>query len=1358
MKMNRIRLDYPDEEPSNPQRTSPRPPRYRILRLVLSIAACLVLLIIVCAAGLVALVNVDGVHRYLIGLAERQASDELGVRVQLENFTLHLSTLSVDLYGISVDGSPSYQGPRLLTVDHVAVGVRVVSIFGRKWYLDNLTVDHPIAWVFIDKNGASNLPSLKSSSSGSNTSVWSLGIRHAALNRGEVYFNSRPCALDADVHDLDFLASFNSLRTLYSGSLNYANGRIKYGSFRPFSHNLAVKFEATPTEFRLKQAQLASGPLRLALTGTLDNYSHPAVRAHYDAIADGTRIGELLGNASIPAGLVHADGDIQYRAASGGSLIDAVTVDGRAASGKLEIPIAVKAGSAPAEVDNLAFEYSLAGGNVTLRNLRAQAFGGELHGQGQMKNIGGATHSTLSASVHGISLQQLQQTVLKSSLHPGVNVLGTLNATATASWGRTISDMTAHADASIQGEAAKAGGTGSRPASATGSPAVVPVESAIHATYSSAGRRLELDSSYLRTPQTTLTLNGTLSTNSSLGVRLQANDLRELTEIAGLFRTSAPGQPAQPLDVTGKATFAGTVTGATDAPQLTGELTAQNLEVNGAGLKMLRTSIDLSPNHVGLRNAELDAAPRGRITLNAGAGLEQWSFSNRSPVQMQLNAAGMDLAEVMKIAARQEPASGTLNVNLALHGSVLNPEGSGKLTVTNASIDAQPVRDVTVNFSGNGEQARADLHVDLAAGSVEGEATVEPQQKAFTAQLSSTGIRLDKLEAVTAHDLSAEGTIVFDARGQGTFDNPEVNANVEVPKLVLASQSVFGTKLQAHLENRVVNATLASSAMGAEIQAKARVQMANDYQADASLDTKAFPLAALLAAFAPDEAADLSGETEIHATVHGPLKHKSQLEAHVTIPDLKLGYSKTIQLAAAAPIQVDYQNGVIHLQPTAIRGTDTDLNLQAAVPMNGNGPMALVARGTVNLQLIQLFDSDLRSSGQVKLNIDSRGPVRSGNLAGQIEIANVNLSSADLPVGLEDANGVLTLTTDRINVDKFEGSIGGGKVTAQGGIAYRPNVQFNLNAAAKGIRILYPQGMRESVDATLRLAGTPTKALLGGSVDLADISFTQAFDLNSFIHQFSGSVEAPQAQGFSQDLALNIAVRSTNNVNLVSRTLSVGGSANVQLRGTAANPVVLGRVNLSGGDIILNGDQFSLTGGTIQFVNPSQTEPVVDLSLNTKIQDYTIDLHFNGPVDQMRTDYNSDPALPQADIINLLAFGETTEAAANSTATANQTAESLVASQVSSAVTSRISKVAGISQLSVSPVLAGSSEQGPPGAVITIRQRVTGNLFVTFSTNVATTQDQTIQGQYQVSPRVAISATRDPNGGFGVDALIKKSW
>ena len=73
-------------------------------------------------------------------------------------------------------------------------------------------------------------------------------------------------------------------------------------------------------------------------------------------------------------------------------------------------------------------------------------------------------------------------------------------------------------------------------------------------------------------------------------------------------------------------------------------------------------------------------------------------------------------------------------------------------------------------------------------------------------------------------------------------------------------------------------------------------------------------------------------------------------------------------------------------------------------------------------------------------------------------------------------------------------------------------------------------------------------------------------------------------------------------------------------------------------------------------------------------------------------------------------------------------------------------------------MLEGGTAAGPPGANLTIQQRITGNLFVTFSTNLATTQDQIIQGQYQISPRVAVSATRDPNGGFALDTLIKKSW
>ena len=132
------------------------------------------------------------------------------------------------------------------------------------------------------------------------------------------------------------------------------------------------------------------------------------------------------------------------------------------------------------------------------------------------------------------------------------------------------------------------------------------------------------------------------------------------------------------------------------------------------------------------------------------------------------------------------------------------------------------------------------------------------------------------------------------------------------------------------------------------------------------------------------------------------------------------------------------------------------------------------------------------------------------------------------------------------------------------------------------------------------------------------------------------------------------------------------------MRGTAAEPVILGRVNLSGGDVILNGDRFVLTGGTVQFINPAMTEPGPEcFALTTTIQEYKIDLRFDGPTDQLRTQYIPIRLCRRRTSSTFLAFGQTTEASAMNATPANQQAESLVASQVSSQVTSRISKAAG---------------------------------------------------------------------------------
>lgn len=1348
----------PDPREPQPDRSFRRP----LLIAVRFVAVTIVFPILFGAVVLALLVNSSRGHAYLINTLQKKAGESLGVGVHLQNLNLHLTTLSVDLYGLTIDGAGSHSNPPLLQVQHASAGVGIVSVFGREWYFDRIRLDNPIAQIFVDKNGVSNLPTFKSDSSG-NTTVFALGIRHAILANGAFFYNNQPNSLALDLRDVQFNATFNGLLKKYSGSLSYSDGRLNYSGNEAPKHALSLQFDATPTTLHLSPASIQAGNTNLVLNATINNYSAPIVQTRYSATVDGQQLAAILHDPSIPSGFVSLSGNAQYQSIAGRTALQSLVVKGDLTSRDLVITMP----SLRAEISNIAAHYSLANGDATLHDFRAILLSGEITAQGTMKNIGGDSRSKFDATLHGISLANAKRMMGSAASTGPVAIAGTLNATATATWGKTFDDLIGHTDATIHAgvdsghrlKLAMAQVSSPSPNPAVAPPAgPVPIEGALHATYRGKTQQLALDHSYFRTPQTNLDLNGTVSKSSSLAVQLQANDLREIESIADLFRTSAPGEPMQPLGLAGTASFTGIVRGSTSAPRFTGQLTAHNLELQGSSWKSVRTNIDASPSNVSLQHAELDPATQGRLTLNARVQLRNWSFSKSSPVQLQLSASQLDINELAKLACQKIPATGTLAADIKMHGSVLNPEGTGTLTLNNAVAYGESISSAKVTFNGNSDQAHVNLSISAPAGTIEAKLTSSLNNKTYSAELTSSGIHLDKLQSLKASNINPAGIVSIKAKGQGTFDNPQLDAVIQIPSLVVQQQTISDLHLQANLANHQATAQLTSSAVNTAIKANAKVALTGDYLADATLDTQGIPLAPLLAVYAPDQAANITGQTELHATLHGPLNNKRQLEAHVTIPVLKLAYGDTVQLAAAAPIHIDYKDQTINVQRSSIRGTDTDLQFQGTIPTAGNAPMSLLLLGSVDLHLAQLFNPDLRTSGQLKFNVNSYGAASGPDIAGTVDVVDAALATPDLPVGLQHCNGTLSVTKDRVNITQLKGNMGGGTLTAQGGVALRPSVQFDLGVAARDVRMLYPQGMRESINANIRLTGSPQAALLGGNVDLADLSFTPAFDLSNFIDQFTGGVEVPPSQGYTQNVALNLAVHSSNNVNLVSRTLSIGGSANLQVRGTVAEPVILGRANLTGGDIILNGNRFVLTGGTIQFVNPSVTQPVGNLTLTTSIQQYNISLRFEGPVDQLRTQYSSDPSLPSADIIHLLAFGQTSEASAANATPANQAAETLVANQVSSQVTSRISKVAGISQLSINPVLAGGSSQGPAGANITVQQRVTGNLFVTFSTNVQTTQGQTIQGQYQVSPRVAVSATRDPNGGFAVDTLIKKTW
>jgi translocation and assembly module TamB len=258
------------------------------------------------------------------------------------------------------------------------------------------------------------------------------------------------------------------------------------------------------------------------------------------------------------------------------------------------------------------------------------------------------------------------------------------------------------------------------------------------------------------------------------------------------------------------------------------------------------------------------------------------------------------------------------------------------------------------------------------------------------------------------------------------------------------------------------------------------------------------------------------------------------------------------------------------------------------------------------------------------------------------------------------------------------------------------------------------------------------------------LSFTPDFDLTKFSDQFSGNT-IPAQPGLADNVKLAIGVQSKSNLSATSSQISLEGEVNLQVVGTAANPVVIGRTDLTSGELFYRNARYELQRGIVTFDNPTETEPVLNVSVTTAVEQYNLTLTLRGPFDKLTTTYTSDPPLATADIINLIANGQTTQEAA----AAGQTTDSMIASQVASQVTGGIQHLAGISALQIDPLLGGNNSN--PSARVAIQQRVTKNFLFTFSTDLSQPGSEIVQGDYQINKRWSVSLTRDEVGGVSVD-------
>jgi translocation and assembly module TamB len=158
-------------------------------------------------------------------------------------------------------------------------------------------------------------------------------------------------------------------------------------------------------------------------------------------------------------------------------------------------------------------------------------------------------------------------------------------------------------------------------------------------------------------------------------------------------------------------------------------------------------------------------------------------------------------------------------------------------------------------------------------------------------------------------------------------------------------------------------------------------------------------------------------------------------------------------------------------------------------------------------------------------------------------------------------------------------------------------------------------------------------------------------------------------------------------------------------------------------------------------------------------------VQFRGDASQpngLKVTWQSEPQLPEADVIALLALGRTQEESAAAATTGSSfgfggDASNLLINQaLNSTVNSRLQKLFGASRVKVDPQGLTSETAVVRGPQVTVEQQVASNVTLTYSTNVSVSNQQIIQLEYNITRTISIVALRDQNGVVSFDFKIRR--
>ncbi|MFZ2491814.1 MAG: translocation/assembly module TamB domain-containing protein [Thermoanaerobaculia bacterium] len=760
---------------------------------------------------------------------------------------------------------------------------------------------------------------------------------------------------------------------------------------------------------------------------------------------------------------------------------------------------------------------------------------------------------------------------------------------------------------------------------------------------------------------------------------------------------------------------------------------------------------------------------RGDAELRLAGDVRWLPGEGNVELDLQIAARDFPVADIISfLDLGTFPVSGQLTGELAIAGPKSRLEGAGSVVVRKGVLFGEPVDLVSADIQfTEGRMLARNALIQSPAGEVRGEAEVDLTSERFSYTIAASSIDLSKITLLADLKDLLGGNVRISSTGAGTFDQPEMVVEATLNEATIRGLALPADAPAPSLYVAIRNGRLIVRGSVADmVTIEGEGTVGENLAVDGTVRLTVPDLARLVALSPSTATLPAAGSLTLDVRLGGKLTPLDALVLDVTAPVFDLRFAGH-QFVPAAPLRIVANDGRLIFDSFALQGPDSTFAITGSAGLTGARDLDLRIQGRVDAALLQLAMADVTAEGFVDVNAAVTGTATDPQLTGSAEFQDAEVKFAGFPQLIDEINGTLRFAGDRITIESIRATIGGGSVALGGWVVldgFRPS-RARVAIEGNDVAIRYYEGLVVEGDFRLVLTSDMEGAFLRGDVQVGRGLYFRDFDLQQALLNVilaRRGITPVSAASWQELVGLDLRVTADGTLAVRNNIAEVTGTAELDVTGTLANPVIQGEITLAeGGTVTIQNIDYQLVRGTIVFQNPFRIDPFFDVTLEgtasgnfSELESGPIALTINltGTLDRITPTITSDPPASDITLFSILGLGGISGGGAGGGPGAAVVGQSLLYQSLFSALGSRV--LPFVDSFAYDP---GLLETGGASPRVTFEKRLSRSVRFLLVYNLDNEESRQVV-EWIVNRDWTLQLTRDETDEYRLDARFRRRY